>query len=96
MKHSLIIIAVFLFAISTPTVAGQLEYDNCILKSLKGAKLDLSTQLIKQACKESHKNPNATSAKKSAYNKCILKHLIGVESFQAVMEIRSSCSSKYK
>jgi len=85
-----------LLLISTLSVAGQSEYDDCILKYLKGAKLDIAAHTIKQACIENYRNPGFTSKKKRAYNACILENLPGIESLQAVMEIKSACKRKYQ
>ncbi len=95
MKKSLKTISVLLLALATSVHAGQSEYDDCILKHLKGAKLDVTASLIKQACEENYRNPSFTSAKRRAYNGCLLEHLSGIESIQATMEIRSACSRKH-
>ncbi len=79
-----------------PAIAGQTEYDECILKYLKNAKLDVATHLIKSACNENYKSPNFTAEKRRPYNHCLLEHLTGVESIQAVMEIKAACGSKHK
>jgi len=79
-----------------PAIAGQAEYDDCILRHLKGAKTDVATHLIKQACEENYRNPGSTTGKKQEYNHCLLEHLVGVESVQAVMEIKSACGRKHK
>ena len=83
-------------AFSHAEQAEQAEYDDCLLKHLKGAKLDIATHLIKQACYENYKKPTFTSDKSRAYNNCLLEHLVGVESMQAVMDIRTACDRKYK
>lgn len=85
-----------LFVISTSTFAGQAEYDDCILEYLKGAKLDVATRAIRQACEENYNPPGLASNKNRAYNNCILEHLIGVESVQAVLEIKAACRRKHK
>lgn len=86
-----------IFILSSASVfAGQKEYDDCMLKHLKSAKVDVATHAIKQACYENYKKLSFTSKKQRAYNDCLLKHLPGVESLQAVIEIRSACDSKYK
>ena len=82
--------------LSSAAYAGQSEYDDCLLKYLKGAKLDIATHEIKQACEENYRNPSFTSEKKRAYNDCLLEHLVGVESLQAVMEIKSACDSRHQ
>ena len=71
--------------------AGQDEYDKCILKHLKGVKLDVATHLIIQACQENYKTPGFTSEKKKRFNNCILENMAGVESLPAAMEIKSVC-----
>lgn len=96
MKHPRTIIIIFFLAISASGFAGQMEYDDCILKYLKNAKLDIATHIIKQACEENEKNPSFTSDKRRAYNNCLLEHLVGVESLQATMDITAACGSKYK
>ncbi len=92
--HKIVIISLFIIPISV--FSGQAEYDECILKYLKGVKLDIAAHTIKQACEENYNNPSFTSAKQQAYNKCLLEHLVGVESQQAVMDIHAACSRKYK
>lgn len=96
MKHLLLTIVIFGLAASTPIIAGQAEYDDCILEHLKNAKLDVTTQLIRQACKENHKHPGFTSDKQRAYNNCLLEHFVGIESIQAVMDIKAVCDRKYR
>lgn len=71
------------------------DYNNCILAHLKGAKLDVTTSLIRQACYENYMGPFYPSEKVRQYNECLLEYLAGVESFQATMEIRNACNSKY-
>jgi hypothetical protein len=95
MKNPLIIASVLLLTISMPGFGGQAEYDDCILKYLKGAKLDVAAHLIRQACEENYRNPGFISDKRRAYNVCLLEHLSGVESLQATMEIKSACNRKY-
>jgi hypothetical protein len=85
------VIVLFALPIASLTHAGQEEYDACLLKHLKGAKQDVATHLIIQACDENYKNPSFTSEKRKAYNDCLLNHLVGVESLTAVMEIQSVC-----
>lgn len=96
MRYLHIIFIVFGLMISTLSNAGQVEYDNCILKNLKGAKLDLATNFIKQACKENFKNSSFISKNRKKYNNCLLENLIGIESMQAVLAIKSACESQYK
>lgn len=77
--------------------AGQVEFDDCILKHLKNSKLDVATHFIRQACYENYKkNPGFVNAKRRAYNNCLLENMVGVESFEAVMEINNACSRKHR
>lgn len=76
--------------------AGQAEHDDCILKYLKGAKLDVATDYIRIACEENSRSSGFISGKRKAYNNCLLENLVGVESFHAVMAISNACASKYK
>lgn len=94
MKHLSVLTVMYFSAMSA--FAGQAEYDDCILKHLKGAKLDIAVHTIKQACEENYKNPSFTSDKRRAYNECLLEHLLEVESLQATMEIKAACDSKYQ
>jgi hypothetical protein len=95
MKKSLITVSTLVLAVTTSIHAGQAEYDDCILKHLKGAKFDVAASLIKQACEENYRNPSFTSDKRRAYNSCLLEYLSGVESLQATMEIKSACNRKH-
>lgn len=92
MKLLSITTALFLFSMSV--YAGQEEYDECILKYLKSAKIDVVTHLIMQACQENYKSPAFTSERKKSYNQCILENLAGVESVPAAMEIKAVCDRK--
>jgi len=96
MKNLITSIALFSLLLSTQAMADQEQYDDCILGHLKGAKLDLATHLIRQACEENYKKPNFTSKKRIAYNECLLEHLVGVEGIQATMEIKAACSRKHE
>ncbi|MDH3451295.1 MAG: hypothetical protein OEN20_02665 [Gammaproteobacteria bacterium] len=95
MKHLYVTVVVALAA-AMPAIAGQEEYDNCILQHLKGAKLDVAAHLIKQVCIDNYKTTGLSSHNRRAYNDCLLEHLVGVESVQATMDIKAACSSKYK
>jgi len=86
MKLLIVTLSIMLVTAMLPVFAGQAEYDDCILKYLKGAKLDVAANLIKQACEENYRNPSFTSDKRRAYNKCLLEH---------PMEIRSACNRKH-
>ena len=96
MKYLRITMIIFFLATPASTIAGQAQYDDCILDHLRNSKLDVVTHLIKQACQENYKDPGFTSDKKRAYNNCLLGHLVGVESIQAAMDLRAACDSKYK
>ena len=96
MKYSLIAAGLLGIVVSISTIAGQAEYDNCILEHLKDAKLDDATRLIKQACDENYKDTSFTSDKQRSYNNCLLEHLVGVESIRAIIEIKTACSRKFK
>ena len=96
MKHLHVIFFIAFLAITNSVYSDQTEFDDCILEHLRGAKLDVATHVIKQACNENYKNSNITSDKKRAYNNCLLEHLVGVENLQAVMDIKAACSSKHK
>ena len=90
------IIPLLLLVFSLSVTAGQDEYDECILKHLKGAKIDVVSHLVMQACRENYKSPSFTSSKKKAFNECLLEHLPGVESVPAAMEIKDVCHRKSK
>ncbi len=89
-------LAVLILCLSgTGALAGQNEYNDCLLEHLMGAKLDAATALIRMACYENYYGPFYPNEKVRKYNACLLDHLVGVESFQAVMEIRNACAGKY-
>lgn len=96
MRYISLIFVVFGLTLFTLSYAGQLEYDDCLLKYLKGAKLDVATNYIRMACDENFKNPSFVSSKRKAYNGCLLENLVDVESLQAVMAISNACASKNK
>ncbi len=76
--------------------AGEQENDLCLLKHLKGTKIDTVTHLIKQACFELHEKKGRAQRHNIEYNNCLLENLPGVESTQAVIEINSACSDLYR
>jgi len=96
MQYLKFLFFIFFFLGSALVGAEQKDYDDCILKHLKGAKLDIATDTIRRACYENYKKTSFISEKNRAYNNCLLEHLPGVESLQAVMEIKSACERKYK
>ncbi len=75
--------------------AGADEYNECILTHLKGAKLDVAADLLRNACHDNHMWLFPPSERVRQYNECLLEHLVGVESFQAAMELRNACGNKY-
>lgn len=85
------IIVIAIMFMSFTSFAGQNEYDQCVLKYLKGTKNDVVTQMIQQACQENYMSPDFTSDRKKAYNNCLLENLPGTESVSAAMEIRNAC-----
>lgn len=92
------IFVLIVFAISLtghPVYAEQNEYDDCILKHLKNAKVDVATQLIKRACRENYKDSTILSDKRKKYNECLLEYLPGLESVNAALEIEQSCRNKH-
>ena len=76
-------------------MSGQDEYNECILQHLKGAKLDVASHFIKQACDDNFQSQLTISSKRKEKNKCLLTNLVGVESLQAVMAIVDACDSKH-
>ncbi len=98
MRYIFVIIVFAISLTASPIYAGpedQEQYDDCILEHLKNAKLDLATQLIKEACREIHKNPGLLSHKRRDYNECLLEYLPGIQSGDAVLEIQSACKRKH-
>jgi hypothetical protein len=95
MKHVTIVFLLSLVS-AFHASADQSEYDDCILKYLSNAKLDVAAHLIKQACDENFRTPGINAKKRRAYNDCLLEHLVGIESLQATMDIKAACSSKYE
>jgi hypothetical protein len=70
-------------------------YDNCLLRHLINAKVDLATQIMKRACKENFKDVTILSEKRKAYHEYLLEYLSGVESGDAVNEIQGVCERKH-
>lgn len=89
-----LLILFFVFSLAIPSAARQADVDDCVLRHMRGAKLDFAAQLIKRACKENNGN-RFTSDKQYAYNRCLLEHLVGVESLQAALDIRVACKRKH-
>lgn len=90
-------LAVFVLGLSGiySAFAGQYEYNDCLLRYLKGARHDAAASMIQMACYENYYGPFEPGEKVRKYNDCLLEHLTDVESFQAVMEIRNACAGKY-
>ena len=96
MKHLYLSAAVMCSVFSIHALAGDVEFNDCILTHMKGAKVDEATFLIEQACHENYREVRFVSEKRRAFNKCLLEHLIGVESVQAVSDINAACEDIYK
>lgn len=96
MKHR-VAVCLILFTLTGPGTAsaGQDDYNDCILKYLKGVKLDAAAELIRNACYENYASIFPPSEKVRKYNECLLEYLAGVESFRGAMEIRNACGGKY-
>lgn len=95
MRYVFVIIVCTLSLIVNPLYAGQNEYDDCILKHLKNAKVDVATQLIKRACRENYKDLSILSDQRRKYNECLLEYLPGIESVDAALEIERACRNKH-
>ena len=91
-----ILLTVAFLGLSSSVFADQGKYDDCLLKHLKNAKLDIAAHTIRMACDENYRNSSFTSKERRAFNECLLKHLPGVESVQAVIGLKSACQSKYQ
>jgi hypothetical protein len=96
MKYQITALRMILLMLPALALAGQAQYDDCILKYMKEAKLDVAVTIIKRACDENYRNSSFIPDKRKAYNACLLEHLVGVESLQAVMDIKAACNSKYQ
>ena len=96
MKRLSLSAVIVTFAFSLPVVAGDLEFNDCILKHMKGAKVDEASYLIEQACHENYREVRFVPEKRRVFNECLLEHLFGVESVQAVSDINAACANKYK
>ncbi|MBA2410643.1 MAG: hypothetical protein H0V62_13085 [Gammaproteobacteria bacterium] len=70
-------------------------YDDCILEHLSGAKLDIASQLITNACYENYEDSGLMSDEDRAYNQCLLDYLPRVESITATLQIRRVCARKF-
>ena len=74
------------------------EYEDCLLKHLDHAKIDVASRFIAEACEENYGSGPSTSMMSSErkYNECLLKHMVGVESIDAVIRIRRACEKKFR
>lgn len=91
------LVVIIIFAISftaNPIHAGQNEYDDCLLKHLINAKVDVAAQLMKKACEENYKF-TVLPDNRETLNECLLEYLPGVESGDAVIEIKKVCEHKH-
>jgi hypothetical protein len=95
MRHLFVIIIFAISFTANPIYAGQDEYDDCLLRHLINAKVDLATQIMKRACKENFKDVRILSEERKEYNECLLEYLPGVESGDAVIEIQEVCERKH-
>lgn len=98
MRHLVVIIILAISFTANPIHAGQKEqneYDDCLLKHLIHAKVDLATQIMKRACKENFKDFTIVLERRKEYNECLLEYLPGVESGDAVIEIQKVCERKH-
>ena len=95
MKYILVLI-IFTISLTASVIhADQDEYDDCLLKHLINAKIDLATQIMKQACRENLKDVTILDKKRKEYNECLLENLQGVESGEAATEIKGVCNRKH-
>jgi hypothetical protein len=95
MKYIFVIIVFAISLAANPIYAGQNEYDDCLLRHLRNAKVDVATQLIIRACRENYEGSSILSDKRQRYNECLLEYLPGMESGDAVLEIEKVCRNKH-
>ena len=76
-------------------MATEGQYYDCILRHLKEAKLDLTTDLMKKACQENYRSSSISLRDRHTYNECLLEKLAGVENTKAALEIKDACSRKH-
>ena len=87
---------VLLYLSATPPALAETEqYDDCILDYLQNAKLDLTTDMIKQACNEIHQLAGVAAMNRRPYNQCLLQHLGGVENVRAALDIKAACGRRH-
>ncbi len=92
---------VFICFYSIQASAGnknRYEYEDCLLKHLDHAKLDVASRYIAEACEENYGNgvSKAIFSNERKYNDCLLNHMVGVESVDAVIRIRRACERKFR
>ena len=98
MRHLVVIIILAISFTANPIHAGQKEqneYDDCLLRHLVNAKIDLAAQIMKRACKENFKDFTIVLERRKEFNECLLEYLPGVESGDAVIEIQKVCERKH-
>jgi hypothetical protein len=95
MKYFFVILILSCSSVPTSAVADREGFDLCILGHLQGAKLDMATHYIRQACFDIYEK-KGKPRRNMEYNTCLLENLIGVESSKAVIEINTACSSLYR
>jgi len=91
----------FICLYSLQVVAGNKDryaYEDCLLKHLDQAKLDVASRFIAEACEENYGSgiSKAIFSDERKYNECLLSHLVGVESVDAVIRIRRACERKFR
>jgi len=94
MKFFFVIIIICCSSIPASAVADREGFDLCILGHLQGAKLDMATHYIRQACFDIYEK-KGKPRRNLEYNICLLENLIGVESSKAVIEINTACNNLY-
>lgn len=95
MRHLVVLMILAISFTVIPAYAGQNEYDDCLLKHLKNARINLAAQLIEEACRENYKGITIVSEDRKDYNECLLEYLPGIESRDAVIEIQKVCRRKH-
>ena len=92
MKSFLIVLFAFCLSVGPLALANESHYVDCILKHLGGAKIDLTVDLMKQACNENYRPSSLSRRSTHTLNECLLKHLAGVENAKAAVEIKNACA----
>lgn len=87
--------AALLMMVSTTCMAFDSDteaYQECVLAYQKGAKTELSAQLIEQSCNQIHLNGTYLLSAEKKYHRCIVEKMPGVETDAATLKVRSICS----